>query len=154
GRELEEAANVRVLTGVRVTQLTTTGGQAEVVAVETIGRDGTPGRIEARTFVLACGGVENARLLLNSTGEDPRGLGNGNDLVGRYFMEHPFFDLGLGEPAPHGFELYEARERGEYEQIEKAGGAAVWGQLALSEREMEYHGAPGIAFWFIRGSRG
>ncbi|MCZ7562811.1 MAG: GMC family oxidoreductase [Burkholderiales bacterium] len=43
----------------------------------------------ARLFVLATGGIENARLLLASDKAQPGGLGNGNDLVGRYFMDHP-----------------------------------------------------------------
>jgi hypothetical protein len=38
---------------------------------------------------LACGGIENPRLLLNMTDRSPAGLGNQNDMVGRCFMEHP-----------------------------------------------------------------
>ena len=34
------------------------------------------------------GGIENARILLLSRGSQPAGLGNGHDLVGRFFMEH------------------------------------------------------------------
>ncbi len=45
-------------------------------------------RVRARLFVLACGGVENARLLLNADRVRPAGLGNGHGNVGRYFMEH------------------------------------------------------------------
>jgi choline dehydrogenase-like flavoprotein len=48
----------------------------------------------ARIFVLACGGIENARLLLLSNGVEKNSLGNRNDLVGRYFMEHAHFHLG------------------------------------------------------------
>jgi choline dehydrogenase-like flavoprotein len=40
-------------------------------------------------FVLACGGIENARLLLASDRQQPAGIGNCADLVGRYFMDHP-----------------------------------------------------------------
>jgi choline dehydrogenase-like flavoprotein len=42
----------------------------------------------ARYFVLATGGIENARLLLASNRQCSRGIGNDHDLVGRYFMEH------------------------------------------------------------------
>lgn len=44
--------------------------------------------VRARAYVLAAGGIENARLLLASRGVKSNGLGNDNDLVGRYFMEH------------------------------------------------------------------
>lgn len=45
--------------------------------------------VRARTFVLAGGAVENARLLLASRSRHPQGIGNEHQLVGRYFMEHP-----------------------------------------------------------------
>ncbi len=45
--------------------------------------------VRAKQFVLATGGIENARLLLSSNKVPAAGFGNGNDLVGRYFMDHP-----------------------------------------------------------------
>jgi choline dehydrogenase-like flavoprotein len=48
--------------------------------------------IQARLFILAAGGIENARLLLLSNKQQPAGLANQNDLVGRFFMEHPRFE--------------------------------------------------------------
>jgi choline dehydrogenase-like flavoprotein len=57
--------------------------------------------VEARQFVLACGGIENARILLASNKQHAAGLGNANGLVGRYFMDHPRLLLGkltLREP--------------------------------------------------------
>ena len=44
--------------------------------------------IKAKHFILAGGAIQNARMLLSSKSQAPNGLGNDNDIVGRYFMEH------------------------------------------------------------------
>jgi choline dehydrogenase-like flavoprotein len=57
--------------------------------------------VRARHYALCCGGIENARLLLNFTSQLPAGLGNQNDLVGRCFMDHPtivFGEVALARP--------------------------------------------------------
>ena len=51
--------------------------------------NGRSGRITAKHFILACGGLENARLLLACRSQARAGLGNDKGLVGRFFMEHP-----------------------------------------------------------------
>jgi len=53
-----------------------------------------PFSVRARFFVLALGGIENARTLLNANRQRPPGIGNEYDLVGRYFMEHLTFPVG------------------------------------------------------------
>ena len=50
--------------------------------------------VRARRYALCCGGIENARLLLNFCSQAPAGIGNAHDLVGRNFTEHPAFLLG------------------------------------------------------------
>jgi choline dehydrogenase-like flavoprotein len=44
--------------------------------------------VKAKQFILAGGTIQNARLLLASNSQATKGLGNDNDIVGRYFMEH------------------------------------------------------------------
>jgi len=50
--------------------------------------------ISARRFVLAAGGIENPRLLLMSTNQGGPGVGNENDLVGRFFADHYMCEMG------------------------------------------------------------
>jgi len=54
-------------------------------------------RVRARAYVLAAGGIETPRLLLASNDVQPAGVGNQNDLVGRFFMEHPKGTVGYVE---------------------------------------------------------
>jgi len=51
--------------------------------------EGPTYRVRADVFVLAGGGIENARLLLASSGKHVDGIGNSRGMVGRCFMEHP-----------------------------------------------------------------
>lgn len=53
-----------------------------------------PFSVKAKVFVLCLGGLENPRALLNADSQMPSGIGNENDLVGRYFLEHPHAPVG------------------------------------------------------------
>ena len=50
--------------------------------------DGADIKLAAKFFVLACGGIENPRLLLNSNNMFSNGIGNRSDMVGRFFADH------------------------------------------------------------------
>lgn len=51
-------------------------------------------RVEADVFILATGGIENARLLQNFDRQQKKGLGNDHGNVGRYFADHPHYVVG------------------------------------------------------------
>jgi len=53
-----------------------------------------PFNVRARYVALCLGGIENARFLLNANRQMSAGIGNQNDLVGRFFSEHPVFQVG------------------------------------------------------------
>jgi glucose dehydrogenase len=79
----------RLLSNRQVTRLVTLDG-ATVDHAVAIRANGLEEQIRARTFVVAAGVVESARLLLLSRSTFfPDGLGNGSGLVGRHFNEHP-----------------------------------------------------------------
>jgi len=86
--ELAKSKKVSVYIYANAIDLQTDGSQTvRRLKVKTLsGREVT---VAAKVFILAAGGIENARLLLASNGDWPSGLGNQNDLVGRYFMDHP-----------------------------------------------------------------
>lgn len=83
------AQNVAVHLHGTVVELASDEGTRSVTHARVRCLTGTGFRVRARFFVVAAGGIENARLLLLSTGASPSGLGNEHDLVGRYFMDHP-----------------------------------------------------------------
>jgi choline dehydrogenase-like flavoprotein len=89
GDELNTAANIRVLLNANVTRISAADGAQAVkrLAIRTL--SGLRHSVKARYYVLAAGGLENARILLLSNDVVQAGLGNQNDLVGRFFMEHP-----------------------------------------------------------------
>lgn len=90
--QLQRARNVVTYLGANVVELTAPSNAQQVSTARVVCLSGTNFRVAARAFVLATGGIENARLLLLSDGTQPGGLGNTHDLVGRYFMEHLYMD--------------------------------------------------------------
>ena len=48
--------------------------------------------IQAKRFVLACGAVENAKLLLYFNAKNGTNYGNVSGMLGKFFMEHPELD--------------------------------------------------------------
>jgi choline dehydrogenase-like flavoprotein len=71
------------------THLDTDASGRHLKSVEIADPEGKRSTVRARAVVLCAGGVENARILLYSNRILPNGVGNTNDVVGRYFMDHP-----------------------------------------------------------------
>jgi choline dehydrogenase-like flavoprotein len=78
-----------VITGATVTRLIA-GKDRSIARAEVKTLDGQSGTVNARIFVVSCGGFESPRLLLLCASEAfPNGIGNAYDMVGRGFNEHP-----------------------------------------------------------------
>lgn len=88
GRRLLDDDETSVLLEATVVELETGDAADEVGAARVRMPDGAQARVQAKAFVVAAGGIDNARLLLASRARRPAGLGNDHDLVGRFFMEH------------------------------------------------------------------
>lgn len=88
-RELEEAAEVQVLLNANVVDIEVNDAATKATSVQVRTIEGKSGHIKANTVVLAAGGIENPRILLACNRRVGAGLGNQNDVVGRFFQEHP-----------------------------------------------------------------
>ncbi|MEO7035142.1 MAG: GMC family oxidoreductase [Polyangiaceae bacterium] len=94
-KTLEASKNVRLLLDSTATELVPNEASTHIDSLETCGRFGNRFTIQASTYVLAAGALENTRLLLRSTRRSAAGIANERDLVGRFYMDHPRGD-GLG----------------------------------------------------------
>jgi len=86
---VQKAANIHCYLNANVLKIKTSDDAKTATEVAVGALSGTRFSVVAKYFVLAAGGVENTRLLLLSNDVIVGGLGNQNDLVGRFFMEHP-----------------------------------------------------------------
>ncbi|WP_420138562.1 FAD-dependent oxidoreductase [Sphingomonas sp.] len=88
-KDLARHPHATVVTHATVREIVsgTAGRHVEGLAVASL--RGHQLQVKAQTYILAAGGIENPRILLASQRVHPAGIGNDNDLVGRFFMEHP-----------------------------------------------------------------
>lgn len=92
--EMRNAPNITVLLHANALALESNESATVVTGLRFGTPEGRQGRVHARHYVLAAGGIENARILLLSDEVAPKGLGNDHGMVGRYFMDHPSGTLG------------------------------------------------------------
>jgi choline dehydrogenase-like flavoprotein len=119
-----KSPHATLLSGVTATQLIVEStGNVSGVEVQTLDRQVRI--VRARAYVIACGALESARLLLVSRSPAfPDGIGNGHDLVGRFFMEHPhIFFNGRISKMPSSYQL--GRTYQFYEQFKREGLGSV-----------------------------
>jgi len=127
-QELKDASNVSVYLYANVLDILTNESASQVTSLKVACIDGPEFSLSARTYILATGGMENARLLLLSNSVAKNGLGNDNDLVGRYFMDHlllrPGADISFSDPRLN-LHLYEV--------VHKVAGGQMFAILASPE---------------------
>lgn len=91
---LASSERVKVYLNANITDISVSDNGLRASGLEVQTLTGRKMRVTADCYVLACGGIENARLLLNWNKFYKNGLGNDNDSVGRFFMDH--LDAGGG----------------------------------------------------------
>lgn len=87
--DLVRSVNVKIVLHANTTALQAAENASSIRHLEAATLHGRKLKVRARHYVLACGAIENARLLLMSNNVEANGIGNQYDQLGRYFMEHP-----------------------------------------------------------------
>ena len=82
------ASNIHLYTFANMIDIRANEDVSEITEVIVSNFAGKHHRVRAKHFIMACCGIQNARMLLASNAQAKNGLGNDHDLVGRYFMEH------------------------------------------------------------------
>ncbi len=86
---LDKAQHATIYLYANVINIETDADAKTVRAVQVKTLTGRSINVRAKQFILATGGIENARLLLASNKTQANGIANDHDVVGRYFMDHP-----------------------------------------------------------------
>ena len=104
-RDLFESPRLRILLHANAVKVQADPDGRRVQHIEVRSLEGPALQVKARRYVLACGAIENSRLLLASNDVEPNGIGNRRDQVGRFFMEHPAGRI-ASIATPHPFEMW------------------------------------------------
>jgi choline dehydrogenase-like flavoprotein len=109
-RDVLDSQKIRVLLHANAVKLQADAEGRLITHVEVRPLDGPPQRVSAQRVVLACGAIENARLLLVSNDVESAGVGNRHDQVGRFFMEHPTGRIARVD-TPQPYEMWDAFQK-------------------------------------------
>lgn len=148
-REFKHSPHVRVLLHANVVDIETDLSGQTVLRLHVRTLSGRQFVVKPGRVVLACGGIENPRLLLASNRIQPAGVGNSNDLVGRYFADHPRIALGNVRLRPQWQrnKLYDLK----FHYLNKAvsaHGTYVSSQFSLSPGVQKREGLLNAQMWF------
>lgn len=142
-RTLEDHPGITVLLGATCVAVDCAdegdGGDA-VTSLTLRTREGATLRATADRYVIACGGLESTRLLLNSDQRHPGGIGNHSGHLGRYYMGHP-----SGKIADVQFFTPPAQTIYNFEQ--DAGGVYCRRRFTASESTQREHRLMNCALW-------
>jgi len=128
-QKIQDADNITTLIHTTALNIETDNSGKNVTSLDVGSIKGNKFKVLAKIFILAAGGIENARLLLMSNDSNASGLGNQHDVVGRYFMDHPQIDLGLFIPFSRQF-----LNRTQLYDIHSVNGSSILGAISLKPK--------------------
>ncbi len=88
-KKVSNSSSITLYINSNVVNLQLNEARSRVVRLNVACLNGVRYTVKAKTVVLACGGLENTRILLASDKQIPGGIGNQNGLLGRFYMDHP-----------------------------------------------------------------
>ncbi len=128
-QEVTNSENITSVLYANVLEIETNDAAQKVTRLRAATLQGRSFYVSAKLFILATGGIEIPRLLLLSNKTQTAGLGNQNDLVGRFFMEHLHFWSGVFVPSdPNIFQTTAL-----YNDFHTVNEVSIIGKLVLSE---------------------
>jgi choline dehydrogenase-like flavoprotein len=133
GDELKASTNVTVYLEANLTEIETDESGVVATQLQVATLSGNRFSLSARVTVIAVGGIDNARILLASRSRRPDGIGNQNDLVGRFFLEHPRFVAGVAVPSDPNLSV-------EFYQQHVVGNTIIQPRLAISRDRQRAEG--------------
>ncbi len=150
--DLARADDVEVLLWANAVNVRTDGPRVTGIDVRTL--TGNRLVVTARAVVLAAGGIENARLLLASTDDDPRGVANSHGLVGRHFTEHLQVWAGFGvfDVDPDDLAGFTGRDVTIPSGRHRGASVGIKAGLALSSAHVRDHRTRGMEIQMVPGS--
>lgn len=135
---LEGGAGLRILLGAVAVDLVIDPVSGRADGVVAALPSGERRLLRGRAVVLACGGLETTRLLLNAQVRQPRLFGGADGALGRYYMGHAegrIADIAFAPSVPaHTFAFYIDR-----------GGRYVRRRITVSEEAQQRHGLLNMA---------
>ena len=87
--DLKKVRNLTTYLHANVTRLGLSPNGGKIGRLDVATLNGHHFSLKPKAVILAAGAVEIARLMLASNDVMPAGVGNANDVVGRYFADHP-----------------------------------------------------------------
>lgn len=146
---LKRSDRIRVFLYANATNIDTDHSAQNVTRIQVATLTGKYMEVSAKFYVLATGGIENARLLLASNKVQAAGLGNGHDLVGRFFMDHPRLFSGNIRFNPKWSRNKLSDVKYHYMNAAvSAHGTCIAHQFALTPEVMEEEGILNARVWF------
>lgn len=90
--KVRDAANITVCPKANVFGFQSNG--SAITGVTAVDYEGNSVDVSAKYFILACGGIENSRILLYANRNNNGQIIKNETTLGKYWMEHPLFTIG------------------------------------------------------------